>query len=156
MAEGGGNVYGWFGRVGGSKSAVIEIINAIGSVFYGPVLVTFLLAMFSRKVTGAGMNAGILVAVAVNLLFSKTMQQIIGIDLGVHIFWIWLNFTGVLLTLAVAYLVSWLFPGKSVQQQPVEISLPGWDAFKTKEVYLLLGFFVLILLFSFALPTLYG
>ena len=34
---------------GGSKSAVIEIINAIGSVFYGPVLVTFFLAFFSKK-----------------------------------------------------------------------------------------------------------
>jgi SSS family transporter len=141
---------------GGSKSAVIEIINAIGSVFYGPVLVTFLLAMFSKKVTGAGMNAGIIVAVGVNLLFSKTMQQIVGIDLGIHIFWIWLNFTGVLLTLVVAYLVSWVFPHKGPQRESFEISMPGWDAFKTKEVYILLGFFLLILLFSYALPTLYG
>ena len=35
--------------VWGSKSTVIEIINAIGSVFYGPVLVIFLLAFFSKK-----------------------------------------------------------------------------------------------------------
>ncbi len=141
---------------GGSKSAVIEIINAIGSVFYGPVLVTFLLAMFSRRVTGAGINAGILVAVAVNLLLSKTMQQILGIDLGIHIFWIWLNFTGVLLTLAVAYLVSWLFPGRQGSTPALDVARPGWSAFRNKEVYLLLGFFVLILLFSFMLPTLYG
>ncbi|MEJ2162359.1 MAG: sodium/solute symporter [Robiginitalea sp.] len=141
---------------GGSKSAVIEIINAIGSVFYGPVLVTFLLAMFSRRVTGAGMNAGIIVAVVVNLIFSKTMQQMVGIDLGVHIFWIWLNFTGVLITLGVAYLVSFIFPATNKNRADFEISSPGWDDFKKKEVYILIGFFILILLFSFALPKLYG
>ena len=141
---------------GGSKSAVIEIINAIGSVFYGPVLVTFLLAMFSRRVTGPGINAGILVAVAVNLLMSKTMQQILGIDLGIHIFWIWLNFTGVLLTLGVAYLVSWLFPEGKAAAPALEVARPGWDDFRRKEVYILVGFFVLILLFSFMLPTIYG
>lgn len=140
---------------GGSKSAVIEIINAIGSVFYGPVLVTFLLAMFSRKVTTRGINAGILVAVLVNLMFSKTMQQILGIDLGIHIFWIWLNFTGVVLTLAVAYFVSWVFPEKGTQRSLPETVRPGWGDFKQKEVLILLVFFVLILVFSYFLPSLY-
>ena len=110
----------------------------------------------SRRVTGMGINAGILIAVAVNLLLSKTMQQILGIDLGVHIFWIWLNFTGVLLTLGVAYLVSWLIPGKKAAAPALEVSSPGWKDFRTKEVYILVGFFFLILLFSFMLPTLYG
>ena len=91
---------------GGSKSAVIEIINAIGSVFYGPVLVTFLLAIFSKRVNHIGMNVGILAGVLINLIFSKTMQNIFGVDLGVEIFWIWLNFTGVVLTLVIAYVVS--------------------------------------------------
>ncbi len=141
---------------GGSKSAVIEIINAIGSVFYGPVLVTFLLAMFSRKVTTRGINAGIVVAVLVNLAFSKTMQQILGIDLGVHIFWIWLNFTGVVLTLAVAYFVSWAFPGRGTPPSLPETALPTWADFRTKEALLLLAFFFLILAFSFILPDLYG
>jgi len=140
---------------GGSKSAVIEIINAIGSVFYGPVLVTFLLAMFSKKVTTKGMNAGIVVAVLINLMFSKTMQQILGIDLGIHIFWIWLNFTGVLLTLGVAYLVSWLFPDKDVRERLPEVARPGWNDFRQKEVVILLVFFVVIIAFSAILPSLY-
>ena len=57
---------------GGSKSAVIEIINAVSSVFYGPVLVTFVLAFFSKKVNHIGMNAGIISAVLINLVLSKT------------------------------------------------------------------------------------
>ena len=71
---------------GGSKSTVIEIINAIGSVFYGPVLVTFVLAIFSKKVNHVGMNAGIISAVLINLVFSKTIQNIFSIDLGFDIF----------------------------------------------------------------------
>jgi len=91
---------------GGSKSAVIEIINAIGSVFYGPILVTFVLAFFSKKVNHIGMNSGIIIAVLINMIFSKTMQEMFNIDLGFDIFWIWLNFTGVIIALVVAYVVS--------------------------------------------------
>ena len=50
---------------GGSDSPVIEIINAIGSVFYGPVLATFVLAIFSKKVNSTGMKVGIIGAVLI-------------------------------------------------------------------------------------------
>lgn len=137
---------------GGSKSAVIEIINAIGSVFYGPVLVTFLLAMFSKKVNYKGMNAGIVIAVLVNLLFSKTIQNIFNVDLGFSIFWIWLNFLGVVISLVVAYGVSYL-TGNRKNTEDLEISiLPKKSDFHQKEVYILVGFFVFILVFSYFLP----
>ncbi|MDP5230293.1 MAG: sodium/solute symporter [Cellulophaga sp.] len=141
---------------GGSKSAVIEIINSISSVFYGPVLVTFLLAMFSKKVNYKGINAGILIAVFVNLIFSKTIQNIIGIDLGVHIFWIWLNLTGVILTLVISYAVSYL-TGWQKNTTNVGISiLPKKSDFMIKEVYILLGFFVFIIALSFFIPFIYN
>ena len=65
-----------------------------------------------------------------NLLLSETMQQILGIDLGIHVFWIWLNFTGVLLTLVIAYLVSWLMPGRKATAPALEVTYPGWKAFR--------------------------
>ena len=68
-----------------TESAVIEIINAIGSVFYGPVLATFIMAIFSKKANKYGMNAGIIISVLINLIFSKTMQEIFGFDPGVEI-----------------------------------------------------------------------
>ncbi len=141
---------------GGSKSAVIEIINAIGSVFYGPVLVTFLLAMFSKKVNYKGINAGIVIGVLVNLIFSKTMQNIVGIDLGVHIFWIWLNFTGVLLTLSISYLVSYLTGWQKSNTGLLINVFPKKSDFLIKEVYILLGFFSLILILSFLIPQIYS
>ena len=140
---------------GGSKSTVIEIINAIGSVFYGPVLVTFLLAIFSKKVNHIGMNAGIIIAVAINLVFSKTMQGIFNIDLGFDIFWIWLNFTGVLISLAVAYMVSAVTTTKVKTVEGIAFKIKREDIF-SKEVYILAAFFVAIVVFSFFVPQIFG
>ncbi|MEM7187671.1 MAG: sodium transporter, partial [Bacteroidota bacterium] len=140
---------------GGSKSAVIEIINAIGSVFYGPVLVTFLLAIFSKKVNHIGMNAGIICAVLINLVFSKTIQEIFGIDLGVDIFWIWLNFTGVVISLVIAYLVSGLTKVPAKTETGIDFKIKRSDIF-SKEVYILSAFFVLIVVFSFFIPQIFG
>lgn len=141
---------------GGSKSAVIEIINAIGSVFYGPVLVTFLLAIFSKKVNHIGMNAGIITAVLINLLFSKTIQGLFNIDLGFDIFWIWLNVTGVVIALVVAYLMSMLTSNVAVKTDTsvsFAISKKDWQR---KEVYILLAFFVVILIIGALAPQIYG
>ncbi|WP_298421845.1 sodium/solute symporter [uncultured Kordia sp.] len=138
---------------GGSKSAVIEIINAIGSVFYGPVLITFILAFFSKKVNHIGMNAGIISAVLINLIFSKTMQEIFGIDLGFEVFWIWLNVTGVIIALLVAYSVSYFTKNTHIKTvKNFNITVKKEDFF-TKEVYILVAFFILILIISYFMPT---
>ena len=139
---------------GGSKSAVIEIINAIGSVFYGPVLVTFFLAFFSKKVNHIGMNAAIISAVLINLVFSKTIQELFHIDLGFNIFWIWLNFTGVIIALVVAYGVSALTSKTEIKMiSNFNVKITKKD-FMIKEVYILLVFFVFILILSYFLPAL--
>ena len=141
---------------GGSKSAVIEIINAIGSVFYGPVLVTFVLAFFSKKVNHIGMNAGIILAVLINLIFSKTIQELFHIDLGIHIFWIWLNFTGVIISLVVAYVVSAFTKNVEVKKiSNFNVAIKKED-FMIKEVYILVAFFIAIVTFSFFIPTIFG
>ena len=139
---------------GGSKSAVIEIINAIGSVFYGPVLVTFFLAFFSKRVNHIGMNTAIISAVLINLVFSKTIQELFHIDLGFNIFWIWLNFTGVIIALVVAYGVSALTSKTEIKKiSNFNVKITKKD-FMIKEVYILLAFFVFILIFSYFLPAL--
>jgi len=137
---------------GGSKSAVIEIINAIGSVFYGPVLVTFVLAFFSKKVNHIGMNTGIITAVVVNLILSKTIQEMLHLDFGFDVFWIWLNFTGVVIALVVAYIVSALTKNVKIKNtKMVDFSLKKSDFF-IKEVYILAAFFIAILIFSYFIP----
>lgn len=137
---------------GGSNSPVIEIINAIGSVFYGPVLATFVLAIFSKRISSIGMKVGIVSSVLINLVFSETMQGIIGFDPGVSVFWIWLNFTGFFFAVAIAYVVSYVSPG--VQKDEAQLERPKFSLndFFCKESYILFGFFVLILLLCAYLP----
>jgi SSS family transporter len=138
---------------GGSHSPVIEIINAIGSVFYGPILATFVLAIFSKKVNSVGMNVGIIVSVAVNLLLSTTVQKIFGFDLGIHVFWMWLNFTGFILAVVMAYAVSMLTKSDDLSKKiNIEYSLKDINIFQ-KVPMVLIGFFIFIIIFSYWIPT---
>ena len=142
---------------GGSKSAVIEIINAIGSVFYGPVLVTFLLAIFSKRVNHIGMNLGITMAVIINLTLSKTIQGMFGFDPGFDVFWIWLNFTGVLLALFFAYIGTLLTAHVVKPKEAVNVTFNlKTSDFMIKEVGILIGFFIAIILFSYMVPLIFG
>lgn len=138
---------------GGSDSPVIEIINAIGSVFYGPVLATFVLAIFSRKVNASGMKAGIIIAVLINLMFSKTMQNMFGLDFGFSIFWMWLNFTGFILTVMIAYIVSLLNPSASTSTTSVEHHTFKFSDVLTKEPVILFSFFIIILVICYLIPS---
>lgn len=141
--------------LGGSESAVIEIINAIGSVFYGPVLATFIMAILSKKSNKYGMNAGIILSVLINLIFSKTMQEIIGFDPGVEIFWIWLNFTGFALCVVITYVVSVLFKDKNNKVPDVKFEIRKKDIL-TKESVILVLFFIVIVIFSLYIPQIFG
>lgn len=141
--------------LGGSESSVIEIINAIGSVFYGPVLATFLLAIYSKKVNKYGMNAGIILSVLINLVFSKTMQQIFGFDPGIDIFWIWLNFTGFAMCVIIAYVVSYIKKDPNNKTSQVNYKIRKEDFF-SKEGIMLIVFFIVIFVFSLFVPQIFG
>ncbi len=83
--------------VGGISPTVIESINKIGSVFYGPVLAVFVLAFLTRWVTGRAAVAGLALGVALNLDLWLVFP---GIS------WLWWNLFSFLLALAIAVLLS--------------------------------------------------
>ncbi len=76
---------------------VIEAINKIGSVFYGPILAIFLLAILFNKVHSLGANVGLVTGVGVNIYLWLFQSQI---------FWLWWNFIGCIVTLSVALIIS--------------------------------------------------
>lgn len=87
--------FSFFG--GAIADTVIEAINKIGSMFYGPILAVFLLAILFKGVTARGANVGLLVGVGFNLY----------LWLGVpDVFWFWWNAIGLLVTTVVALIVS--------------------------------------------------
>lgn len=87
--------------VGDFADTVIEAINKIGSLFYGPILMLFLLAILSKKTTGLGVNIGLIAGVAANIYVWKCEPQI---------FWFWWNVIGAGVTLIVVYIVRFLHP----------------------------------------------
>lgn len=108
---------------GAIAPTIIEAINKIGSLFYGPIIATFLIAMLSKKISGPSVNAGIIAGVLVNVILWLFFED--------NVFWFWWNATGFASTVAVAAL---------------------WERGNSaKEIMLLLGYFFLIILISYTL-----
>ncbi|WP_423824086.1 sodium/solute symporter [Salinisphaera sp. SPP-AMP-43] len=122
---------------------LIEAINKIGSVFFGPILAIFVAAIMMPRIETRGANAGLASGVLLNL----------GLWLFVpHLFWFWWNVTGALATWMVAALVSTAMrrQRRAVPTAKLQLDL-HWPS-----VALLTGFFILILTVSIAMPWLLG
>lgn len=129
---------------GNSEGTVIELINIISSQFNGPILATFVIAILIKRVNHVGMNAGLIGGVIINILIKINFD---------NIFWIWFNLTGFVLTLVIAIVVSELYKTKPKETFNLEFNIQRKDIL-SKEVYILAGFFVAIVLFSIYLPGL--
>ena len=161
---------------GNSQSTVIELINAISSLFFGPILAAFILAIFFRKVNHIGMNVAIITSVVVNLVF-KYLPDLVYLfnqgsfyngnasihsalaDTGItnvpDLFWIWYNLTGFAIALVVAVIVSKLTSKTPAKQLEIQYSFNANELVQ-KESVILISFFVLILVFSYFLPIILG
>jgi solute carrier family 5 (sodium-dependent multivitamin transporter), member 6 len=122
---------------GDIADTVIEAINKIGSVFYGPILATFTLAILSKRVNARSMNLGLIVGVLFNVYLWVFEKQV---------FWFWWNFFGFVLTATTAILASYIW---TVQTKPTadRIEMVLWN----RSTYYLIGFFVFILAFSYCI-----
>jgi len=117
--------------------AIVELINQIGSAFYGPVLAAFFMGIFSR-VSGAAMLLGVLGGVACNIYLWLLQPE-------VH--FIWWNFTGFVGACAVA-----TFAARARGAKRPRVSRPSvvWSRAYT----LLLVYFISIVAIAWAMTTL--
>lgn len=83
---------------------IIEAINKIGSVFYGPVLATFLLGIHSKTITAKAANVGLLLGV-----FSNTFLWLSDNP----IFWFWWNAIGFVITVLSGHLANRMIPASN-------------------------------------------
>jgi sodium-coupled monocarboxylate transporter 8/12 len=79
---------------GDIADTVIEAINKVGSVFYGPILSVFLLAIFDKRLNALQVNIGLLSGVAFNVFLWLSVPDV---------FWFWWNLIGAIMTTIVAY-----------------------------------------------------
>jgi len=83
---------GWW--LSTSGETVIETINRVGSVLYGPMLALFLLAWRSKRADGRSAVAGGLAGVAANLLLAYAAPSVS---------WLWWNLAGCLVAVLIGH-----------------------------------------------------
>ncbi len=116
----------WFST---SDETVIEMINRIGSLVYGPILAVFILAWRSKRASGRSAITG---AVAGLVLNTSLWLAAPGVS------WLWWNVFGCLVALSIGHL------GGNSQQTAYESSAPP-DSGTRRLVLVLAVEFVLIL-----------
>ena len=125
--------------VGGLAKTIIEAINKIGSMFYGPILAIFLLAILGKGVKAKAANIGLVTGVVVNLILWLFFK---------NIFWFWWNAIGALVTLTIGTGLSLVIKDTTQIKEPVMER----ERFFAPETFILLFFFLCILAFSILLP----
>lgn len=125
---------------GNIAATIIEAINKVGSLFFGPMLATFVAAILIRPINGIGANCGLIAGVTLNAFLWLFVPEL---------FWFWWNLTGALATLAVALLVSAVTHRRTHDDvMPAPVLDLHWPS-----IALLSLFFVAIVAFSLWLPA---
>ncbi|MBD0285045.1 MAG: sodium/solute symporter [Flavisolibacter sp.] len=125
--------------VGGLAKTIIEAINKIGSMFYGPILAIFLLAIIGKGIKATAANIGLVTGVLVNLILWLFFK---------NVFWFWWNAIGVLVTMSIGTGLSLLLKNEEGNTTPVKDK----SSFFTSQTFILLLFFLCIITFSILLP----
>lgn len=81
-----------------TRQTTIVLINAVGSLLYGPILAAFLLGMTTLRISSSHIKSGIVAGIAVNVL----LWQLTPVS------WLWWNLTGFLVATAVSGTLSFL------------------------------------------------
>ncbi len=123
----------------GGPETVIELVNKIGSAFYGPILAIFWLGILTKKASQPGAIIGLISGVALNIILWLFFE---------NISWMWWNVFGFLFSMIVGYFISMLMPHR-VTVGIMESHFPLKDLLRNsgnKYLYTtLLVYFILIL-----------
>lgn len=134
-----------------NPGTVLELINKVGSLFYGSILAAFLLGVTARRVTPWSIIAGIVAGVVLNASLAVFAPKVS---------WWWWNAFGCLTTLAVSLLLCRLEP-KPLPEKTQGLVLWESDVWEKELSWMpkyavLLGYFLLILAVSISFPALLG
>ncbi len=128
---------------GNIADTVIEAINKVGSVFFGPILATFLCAVSIKLVNSRGMNFGLVTGVGVNIF--------LWLVVGENLFWFWWNAIGAIVTLVIAVVISKVAPKVESAETLDTVTTP----LLSKENLILVWYFVFMIVVSVSLPLLF-
>ncbi len=126
-----------------SSGTVIESVNRVGSLFYGPVLGLFVLGMFSRSATERSGLVGLVAGLAVVATVWLTLPQVS---------WMWWNPLGFAVTLAVGAVA----PRPATAEARDARTVPGLrlEPGSGRAYAVLLGAFIVLVTLTAVLPAL--
>ena len=130
-------------NAGDIAPTVIEAVNKVGSVFFGPVLAVFSLGILTKNVGTKHVNLGLLCGVSTNLTFAFFVDDV---------FWFWWNVTGFIGTVLPAIILSILVP--SGEANTIVSNREGAVSILTDRTIavLLVSYFCLLVVFCYLLP----
>ncbi|MCG7532129.1 sodium:solute symporter [Psychrobium sp. MM17-31] len=133
---------------GDIAATVIEAINKVGSLFYGPILAIFLLAVFDKRLSAKQINIGLLTGVAINFYLWIGVKDL---------FWFWWNFIGLVTTVITAYAVLLVTKESRLPYSPpTELTDSGEAILTRKDIAILVGYFGLMLAICLSIPSLFN
>ena len=124
---------------GDIAKTVIEAINKIGSVFYGPILATFICAIGVKRTNFIGANIGLIGGVLCNVYLWLFCPEV---------FWFWWNAIGAAVTFGLSLASSYILKVDQKEVQSYSFDLVSW-----KKAAVLVVFFVLIVWLSISIPS---
>lgn len=80
------------------STGILETINRVGAVFYGPLLAAFLCGILDRRARGPAILLGVSAGLLTNLWLAYAV--------GPALFWMWWNASGLLVAAGVAFVAS--------------------------------------------------
>jgi len=127
--------------VGSISDTVIEAINKVGSLFYGPILAAFVLGILFKRTSATAVKFGVVIGVAVNFILWIGFPSIS---------WLWWNVTGSLSAIIIGYAWSLLSP--TLKTIPAILSYqPEVDSNWRWRYIFLIVYFLLIILVSYSI-----
>ncbi|MDU0354321.1 sodium:solute symporter [Paraglaciecola aquimarina] len=131
---------------GNIAPTVIEAINKVGSVFYGPILAVFLLGVVNKRIRAKEINIGLIAGVGFNIFIWLALPDI---------FWFWWNFIGFVTAAIVAYALSIGNKGEVNTQSIQAKEQQGAAILSKKDVVILVTAFCTMLVICILIPLLF-
>lgn len=122
-----------------TRHTTIVLINAVGSMLYGPILAAFLLGIWTKSVGAREVKLGVVAGILFNIC----------LWIFTDFSWLWWNVSGFVTTFSVAFLISILFGTKEVAKFSVKDSIDERDTSSKiwPKIYVMMVFYFFLIIF---------